>query len=342
MIELKAFFDAKVQFGHKTSSWSPQMAPYIWGSKNKIHLIDISKTAVLLNRAAEFLREVGRENQQILLVGTKKAAQPIIRKIAEAVEMPFVVNRWIGGTLSNFPQVKKAITRYLHLLDVLKKSGDLYTKKELSTLKKEIARLEKNIGGIVKFSYPPACIVVVDAKKEHAAIQEALRLKVPVIAIVDTNTDPRGINFVIPGNDDSTQSIEFLLKNLMAAFEEGRSEAKKVAAAKAQAKAAEEAAKKAEKATMVKQTPVVEANESKKEPSEANLKRLNASIKEEQKEAEVQAQKELNEEAKKEAAAETKEVSKKAAAPAEEKETSKKASAAKAQPIAKKKATSKK
>lgn len=341
MIQLKDFFDAKVQFGHKTSSWSPQMAPYIWGAKNKIHLIDVSKTAVLLNRAIEFLKEVAQENQQILFVGTKKAAQPIVQKLAQSIEMPYVINRWIGGTLSNFPQVKKAITRYLHLQDVLKKSGDLYTKKEISTLKKEIARLEKNIGGITKFSYPPAALIVVDAKKEQAAVQEALRLQIPVIAIVDTNTDPRGINFIIPGNDDSSESIEFLLTQLTKAFEAGRSEAKKTATAKAQAKAAEEAARKAA-AAEARNTPVIEGNESKKEPSEANLKRLNAALKEETKSAEVEAQAELNTEAK----AEKKEAAKvtpKKVAPAHEEEVKKNsASKAPSTVAAKKKTPSKK
>lgn len=229
MIEFKELFKSGVHFGHRTSRWAPQMAPYIWGTKNKIHLIDISKTSILLNRAAQFLKEVGKKNeQQILFVGTKKAARPIIKKVADGTDMPYVINRWIGGTLSNNSQVKKAITRLLHLQDIIKKSTSYHTKKELSMLKKEIARLEKNIGGIMNFTHPPSALVVVDAKKEHAAIREALKLGIPVIAMVDTNTDPEAINFVIPSNDDSVRSIECIINHLASAFQEGRAEAEKL------------------------------------------------------------------------------------------------------------------
>ena len=222
MIGLKELFQAGVHFGHKTSRWSPKMSPFIWGSKNKIHLIDISKTAILLERASKYLKEAASTGKSIMWVGTKKSARPTIKKIGFTLKMPYVINRWIGGTLSNFSEIKKAITRLLHLRDVIKKSGSYYSKKELSALQKEIDRLEKTIGGITDLSYPPAAIVIVDAKKEHAAIKEALKLDIPVIAMTDTNTDPTGIHFVIPSNDDAPKAIECIMYSLSAAAEEGR------------------------------------------------------------------------------------------------------------------------
>ncbi len=222
MINLKDLVKAGVHFGHKTAKWSPKMAPFIWGSKNKIHLIDVSKTAFCLEKAGKFLKDVSSEGRQVLWVGTKKAASKIIDNVGKKLDMPVVTNRWIGGTLSNNQQIKKAITKLLHLKDVVKKSTSYYTKKELSTLQKEIARLEKNVGGIVNFVYPPAAIVVVDIKKETATIREARAMNIPIVAMVDTNSDPSGINFIIPSNDDAPKSIEFVISYLATQVEEGK------------------------------------------------------------------------------------------------------------------------
>lgn len=222
MIDLKDLLKAGVHFGHKTSRWSPKMRPFIWGSKNKVHLIDIAKTAFLLERAGKYLKEISSQGKSVLFVGTKKAAQKPINDIAIKLNEPFVTNRWIGGTLTNFEQVKKAITRLLHFQDIIKKPTEHYKKKELSTIQKEIERLEKNIGGILNLSFPPGAIVLVDAKKEKSAIHEAINSNIPVIAMVDTNTDPTGINFVIPANDDSPRSITFILEYLGTMIEEGK------------------------------------------------------------------------------------------------------------------------
>ncbi|MFH1461729.1 MAG: 30S ribosomal protein S2 [bacterium] len=222
MIDLKDLLKAGVHFGHKTSRWSPKMRPFIWGSKNKVHLIDIAKTAFLLERAGKYLKDVTSQGKSVLFVGTKKAAQKTINDIATRLNEPFVTNRWIGGTLTNFEQVKKAITRLLHFQDIVKKPTEHYKKKELSTIQKEIERLEKNIGGILNLSFPPGAIILVDAKKEKSAIHEAINSNIPVIAMVDTNTDPTGINFVIPANDDSPRSITFILEYLAAMIEEGK------------------------------------------------------------------------------------------------------------------------
>ena len=248
MLDLRDMLKAGIHFGHKTSRWFPKMRPYIWGSKNKIHLIDISKTAFLLEQAGKYVKSVASKGKSVLWVGTKKPAQKGIKATAELLKQPYVINRWIGGTLSNFEQVKKAITRLLHLRDVLAKPTINYTKKEVSVIQKEIERLEKNIGGIIDLQYPPAAVIVVDAKREQSAVKEASRLKIPVIAMVDTNTDPRGVSLVIPANDDSPKSINFVLNYLQKCVEEGQAEYAKVAKAKADEKEAKKNAdKKVEK-----------------------------------------------------------------------------------------------
>ena len=225
MLDLREMLKAGIHFGHRTSRWFPKMRPYIWGAKNKIHLIDVSKTAFLLEKTGKFVKDITARGGTILWIGTKKPAQAIVKTIALTLSNPYVVHRWIGGTLSNFEQVKKAITRLLHLRDVLAKPTIQYTKKELVTIQKEVERLEKNIGGIIELNYP-AAIVVVDAKHEQSAVKEASRLGIPVIAMVDTNTDPSGVNFVIPANDDSPKSIQFVLDYLQKQVEAGSTEFK--------------------------------------------------------------------------------------------------------------------
>ncbi|MBX9830638.1 30S ribosomal protein S2 [Candidatus Babeliales bacterium] len=225
-IDLKDMLKAGLHFGHKTSRWSPNMRPYIWGSKNHVHLIDISKTAFLLEKTGLELKKLAAEGGTFLWIGTKKPAQKIVQEIATKLNMPWVIHRWIGGTLSNFDQVKKAITRLLHLRDVMAKPTAHYTKKELVMIQKEIERLEKNVGGIIELSYPPAGLIVVDAGREQSAIKEASRLGIPIVSLVDTNTDPSGVNFVIPANDDSPKSIRYVLEYLQAKVEEGMKEFK--------------------------------------------------------------------------------------------------------------------
>jgi small subunit ribosomal protein S2 len=241
MIDLKKLVEAGVHFGHHSSKWHPKMKPYIWGTRNKVHLINVAKTAFLLDRAEKFLESATAEGKQILWVGTKKTAQPLVRAMAEKFEMPFVYHRWIGGTLSNFDQVRKAITRLLHFRDIVAKSSARGTKKEYSVMLKEIERLEKNIGGISAMHGLPAAIVVVDAKKERAVIKEANNVGIPVICLVDTNTDPSGVSYLIPANDDSPKSIEVIFEQLALGIARGKA----VAAANAQEAAAKVAAERA-------------------------------------------------------------------------------------------------
>jgi len=222
---------AGVHFGHQKSRWCPKMEPYIWGYKNKVHLIDVSKTAFQLDKAEKFLESTASEGKTVLWIGTKKAAAAPIKDIALRLNMPFVNHRWLGGTLLNFSQVKKSLTRLLHYEDILAKaeSNPFYTKKELNLFKKTVDKLEKTVGGIRNLSLPIGAVVVVDVNKEYSAVKEASSMGVPVVALVDTNSDPSMVDYVIPANDDSPQSISLLLNYLGQAVERGKDVAAKKA-----------------------------------------------------------------------------------------------------------------
>ncbi len=207
---------AGVHFGHQKSRWCPKMEPYIWGYKNKVHLIDVSQTAAHLDKAEKFLESVAAQGKTILWVGTKKAASTPIKDMALKLNMPYVNHRWLGGTLLNFSQVKKSLTRLLHYEDILAKSesNPFYTKKELNLFKKTVDKLEKTVGGIRKLTLPIGAIVIVDVNKEQSAVKEAASMGVPIIGLVDTNSDPSLVDYVIPANDDSPQSINLIINYL--------------------------------------------------------------------------------------------------------------------------------
>lgn len=226
MIELKKLAQAGVQFGHLTSRWCPKMKPVIWGSKNGIHLIDLSKTAYELEKAAQFLESVAETGRPILWVGTKRAARAAVESIAQSVQSPHVTHRWIGGILTNYSQVKKSITKLLHYEDIVDRAEEShYTKKEISSYGKLRDRLSKNVGGIRHITWPIGAIVIVDVKKEHVAIKEAIASGVPVVALVDTNSDPSNIKHAIPANDDAPSSVQLLLSVLGEAVARGRERA---------------------------------------------------------------------------------------------------------------------
>lgn len=236
-IDIRELVKARVHFGHRTTKWNPRMAPYIWGDKNNIHLINVAKTATLLDQAAQFLETIASEGKTILWVGTKKPAQAKIAEIATKLEAPFVVHRWIGGILTNFGQVKKSVTKMLHYEDILEKADrERYTKKELNRFAKIATKLQNNIGGIRTLKLPVGAIVVVDVTKEKAAIKEALHEGVPVIALIDTNGDPAGIEYVIPCNDDAVSSITIITDYLGQAAARG---AQRAAQERAKAREAE-------------------------------------------------------------------------------------------------------
>ena len=223
MISLEKLFKAGVHFGHQKRRWCPRMAPYIWGYKNNVHLIDISKTAIQLEKAAKFIEEKVGQGASVLWVGTKKPAQDIVKSVAVDLDMPYVNHRWIGGTLSNFAQVKKSATKFLHYKDVIEKADKYphYTKKELNVVQKAAVRLEHNVGGILNLKWPVGVLVIVDVLKERSALREAASMGIPVIALVDTNADPSLVDFVIPTNDDSPRAIQVILEYLEDAAKKG-------------------------------------------------------------------------------------------------------------------------
>jgi small subunit ribosomal protein S2 len=220
---IKKLVEAGVHFGHLMSRWCPKMAQYIWGKRNKVHLIDVSKTAHQLERAAKFLETVAAEGKQILWVGTKKAAQDAIAQAAKTSHMPSVNHRWIGGTLSNFIQVKKSVTKLAHHEDVIEKAEKMphYTKKELNVFQKLVQRLDKNVGGIRQLKWPIGAVVIVDVRKEAAALREAVTMGIPVVGLVDTNNDPSLVDYVIPGNDDAPEAVACILEVLSTAAADG-------------------------------------------------------------------------------------------------------------------------
>jgi small subunit ribosomal protein S2 len=228
MIDFKELVKAGVHFGHRTSVWCPRMEPYIWGHKNNVHLIDVSKTAFHLEKASQYLESIAAEGKTILWIGTKKAAQDVIRSVAEATNSPYVNHRWIGGTLSNFSQVKKSVTKLLHYQDVIAKDVEntFYTKKELNRFKKSIERLKRNIGGILNLRWPLGAVVIVDVNKEASALREASAMQIPVVALVDTNSDPSLVDYIIPGNDDAPRSIKLVIDYLGEAVKRGLEVAK--------------------------------------------------------------------------------------------------------------------
>jgi small subunit ribosomal protein S2 len=222
-MDYKKLIEAGVHFGHQKTRWCPLMKPYIWGFRSGIHLIDVSKTLQSLEKAGKFLEKVAAEGKPILWVGTKPAAQKIITEIAEKVGSPYISYRWVGGLLTNHTQVKKSLLKMLNYEDVLKKAEDYrYTKKELSVYNKIVEKLNRSLKGVRDLTWPVGAVVIIDAKKETTALKEAIQSQAPTVALVDTNTDPTGIDFVIPGNDDSPKSIKIIAEYLAGFIEKGK------------------------------------------------------------------------------------------------------------------------
>lgn len=227
MIDFRELVKKGVHFGHQTSRWCPKMAPYIWGSRGKTHLINVAITAYKAEKAAQFIENLAADGQIILWVGTKKSAQKIIEEISQELGMPGVYHRWIGGIISNFGQIKKSVTKMLHYEDVLanaSKHGN-YTKKELNTIQKMVDRLNKSVGGLRKLVWPIGAVVIVDVNKERSALLEATQMGVPVVALVDTNCDPSLVDYVVPGNDDAPDAIAIILNYFKDAAHRGMAKA---------------------------------------------------------------------------------------------------------------------
>jgi small subunit ribosomal protein S2 len=221
-ITMKQLLEAGVHFGHQTKRWNPKMKPYIFGARNGIYIIDLQKTVVMARQAFRFVADLTSRGGHVLFVGTKKQAQDVIREEAARAGQFFVTSRWLGGTLTNFKTIKQGIDR-LKTLEKMAEDGtfDRLPKKEVASLEREREKLEKNLGGVKEMTKLPRCVFVIDPKKEHIAIHEATRLGIPVIGVVDTNCDPDGIDFVIPGNDDAIRSIKLFTSKIADACLEG-------------------------------------------------------------------------------------------------------------------------
>ena len=219
--------DAGCHFGHLKRKWNPAMAPYIFMERNGIHIIDLYKTAAKLETAANALKQIAKSGKKVLFVATKKQAKDVIADRAKSVEMPFVNERWPGGMLTNFPTIRKAV-KTMTTIDKMSKDGtfDNLSKREKLQITRQRAKLEKNLGSIADLSRLPSALFVVDVMKEHIAVAEANRLGIPVFGIVDTNSNPENIDFVIPANDDASKSIEIILDTVVAAIAEGLQERK--------------------------------------------------------------------------------------------------------------------
>ena len=233
--------DAGAHFGHLARKWNPKMAPYIFDQKNGIHIIDLHKSVVKIDEAAEVLKEMARSGRKVLFVATKKQAKDVVAEKATAVNMPFVTERWPGGMLTNFPTIRKAVKKMntidptirkavkkMNTIDKMKEDGtfEKLAKRERLQVERQRTKLEKNLGSIRDMSRLPSALFVVDVQKEANAVKEANRLNIPVIAMVDTCCDPTPIDYVIPANDDATKSIALIMEVLCAAIQEGLEERK--------------------------------------------------------------------------------------------------------------------
>lgn len=219
--------DAGCHFGHLKRKWNPAMAPYIFMERNGIHIIDLYKTAAKLDEAAAALKQIAKSGRKVLFVATKKQAKDSIENHAQSVNMPYVTERWPGGMLTNFPTIRKAVKK-MTTIDKMSKDGtfDNLSKREKLQITRQRAKLEKNLGSIADLSRLPNALFVVDVMKEHIAVAEAKRLGIPVFGIVDTNSDPEDIDFIIPANDDRSKSIDLILDTVCSAIAEGLEERK--------------------------------------------------------------------------------------------------------------------
>ena len=241
VISMKQLLEAGVHFGHQTRRWNPKMAEYIFTERNGIYIIDLQKTVKKIEEAYAFVKEIAEAGQEVLFVGTKKQAQDSIKEEAERIGMYWVNARWLGGMLTNFKTIKKRIDR-LEQLNKMEEDGtfDLLPKKEVLNLKAERDKLEKYLGGIKNMKKLPGALFVVDPRKEKIAIEEAKKLGIPVVAIVDTNCDPEDIDYVIPGNDDAIRAVKLIASTIANAVIEGNQGADAVPAPEAAEEATEE------------------------------------------------------------------------------------------------------
>ena len=220
---LEELLEAGCHFGHQTKRWHPLMKKYIWTERDKVHIFDLPQTQVALIKAAKLIEKIVSEDKQVLLVGTKRQASEVILSVGEEIKMPFADQRWLGGTLTNWKQIKKTVDRLMELQEQKKTGGFTgYTKKERSKFDKEIIRLNRIAGGLKGMKGLPGVVFVVDVKRESVVVREANRMGIPVVAIVDSNCDPRGVDIVIPANDDALRSIKLIVELMGKAIKNGK------------------------------------------------------------------------------------------------------------------------
>jgi small subunit ribosomal protein S2 len=226
-VSFDQLLDAGVHFGHLRRKWNPAMAPYIFMEKNGIHIIDLQKTAVKLDDAANAMKQIAKSGRKILFVATKKQAKDIVSERVKLINMPYVTERWPGGMLTNFPTIRKAVKK-MGSIDKMQVDGTFETlsKRERLQVNRQRAKLEKNLGSIADLTRLPAALFIVDITKEHIAVREAKRLGIPVFAMADTNSDPNSVDFPIPANDDASKSISLIIDVVCGAIEEGLTERK--------------------------------------------------------------------------------------------------------------------
>ncbi|EGV43741.1 30S ribosomal protein S2 [Bizionia argentinensis JUB59] len=224
-VEVKELLEAGVHFGHLTRKWDPNMAPYVYMERNGIHIINLYKTAAKIEEAGEALSKIAASGRKILFVATKKQAKDIVAEKAASINMPFITERWPGGMLTNFITIRKAVKK-MATIDRMKKDGTFnsLSKKERLQVDRQRAKLEKNLGSITDMTRLPAALFIVDIKREHIAIAEAQKLNIPIFAMVDTNSDPRQVDYVIPSNDDASKSIDKVLTHVTNAISGGLAE----------------------------------------------------------------------------------------------------------------------
>ncbi|WP_027418064.1 30S ribosomal protein S2 [Crocinitomix catalasitica] len=251
--------EAGVHFGHLKRKWNPYMAPYIFTEKKGIHIIDLNKTIAHLDQACAAMKQIAKSGKKILFVATKKQAKDILEAQIKPTRMPYITERWSGGMLTNFGTIRKAI-RKMSSIDKMEEDGTMKTlsKRERLQMSRTRAKLDKNYGTIADMTRVPAAVFVIDVLKEHIAVKEANKLNIPTFAIVDTNSDPRNIDFIIPGNDDATKSIEAIMSKVSAAIMEGLEERK---TSRDKAKTAKDAAKEAKDTKETTEAPEATAEE---------------------------------------------------------------------------------
>ncbi len=253
--------EAGCHFGHLKRKWNPAMAPYIFMERNGIHIIDLNKTVVKIDEAAEALRQIAKSGRKILFVSTKKQTKDVVAAKAAEVSMPYITERWAGGMLTNFPTIRKAVKK-MATIDKMATDGtfDNISKREKLQITRQREKLEKNLGSIADLTRLPSALFIVDVMKEHIAVREAQRLGIPVFGIVDTNSNPNGIDYVIPANDDATKSVEVILNAMVDSIKEGLQE-RKVEKADNDAKEAQKVGEAKERKTRIRKTAEAPAQE---------------------------------------------------------------------------------